>query len=103
MATVRALASAMPRYIAGVVKPQAASPSGATAISPPFPPSIAMSASTASSACWSGAPARCNGDQPAFPAQQSDVGEHGAERLLERLAPEPDALGELMRCDGADE
>ena len=46
-------ASAMPRYIAGVVKPQAASPDGATAISPPLPPSAWMSASTASSASCS--------------------------------------------------
>ena len=63
----------MPRYIAGVVKPQAASPSGATAISPPLPPSA------------------------------RDVGEHRVERLLQRLAAEPHALGELVRGDGADE
>ena len=49
-------ASAIPRYIAGVVKPHAASPSGATAISPPLPPSASMSASTASSACCSDSP-----------------------------------------------
>ena len=48
---VRRLASAMPRYIAGVVNPQAASPLGATAISPPLPPSSRMSARTLSSAC----------------------------------------------------
>ena len=66
-------ASAMPRYIAGVVKPQAASPFGATAISPPLPPS----------AC--------------------DVGEHVVERLLQRLAAEPHPLGQLVRGDGADE
>ena len=63
----------MPRYMAGVVKPHAASPSGATAISPPLPPSA------------------------------GDVGEHGVERLLQRLAAEPHALGELVRGDGADE
>ena len=41
---------ATPRYMPGVVKPHAASPDGATAISPPVPPSAATSASTASSA-----------------------------------------------------
>ena len=63
----------MPRYIAGVVKPQAASPSGATAIRPPLPPSASMSASTSSSACLQGS------------------------------AAEPHSLGELMGRDRADE
>ena len=45
-----------PRYMPGVVKPQAASPDGATAISPPVPPMRLISARTASSACCSASP-----------------------------------------------
>ena len=61
---MRPVESAIPRYMAGVVKPHAASPSGATAISPPFPPRAPMSA---------------------------------------RVRAEPDAIGELVGGDGADE
>ena len=62
-----------PRYMPGVVKPHAASPDGATAISPPLPPSAA------------------------------DIGQHRVERRLQRLAAEPHPQRQLVRRDGADE
>ena len=52
-----AVGPATPRYMPGVVKPQAASPDGATAISPPLPPSA------------------------------PDVGQHRVERCLQAFAP----------------